>query len=62
LHCARNIWVDGSLSNAEWFEHVFRDIRARFPAYRIAVIMVLATEEVVRARAEKRAKGARGLN
>lgn len=52
----QHIWVDGSLSNAEWFVKVFSEIRERYPAYQIAIFKISAPEEVIRTRVEKRAK------
>lgn len=52
---SQNIWVDGSLRNAEWFVRVFEDIRERFPAYRIAIFQVTAPEAMIRARVQERA-------
>lgn len=51
----QNIWVDGSLRNAEWFGRVFKDVRERYPAYRIAIFQVNAPEAVVRQRVQARA-------
>eukprot|EP00971_Amphidinium_carterae_P110715 2193164-Amphidinium_carterae.1 len=40
----QNIWVEGSLRDAEWFARVFRDIRERFPKYSIGIVHVQASE------------------
>ncbi len=32
----------------EWFKHVFEDIRARYPIYKIAIFYVYASEAKVR--------------
>mmetsp|Transcript_1021 Transcript_1021/g.3078 ORF Transcript_1021/g.3078 Transcript_1021/m.3078 type:complete len:354 (+) Transcript_1021:1-1062(+) len=56
LRRSQNIWVDGSLRNAEWFVKVFDDIRERFPAYRIAIFEVTAPEQVIRKRIADRAR------
>lgn len=56
LRRSQNIWVDGSLRNAEWFVKVFDDIRERFPAYRIAIFEVTAPEHVIRKRVAERAR------
>lgn len=55
LSRSQNIWMDGSLRNAEWFVHVFDDIRERFPAYRIAIFQVTAPESLVLQRVAQRA-------
>jgi len=54
LQRRQNIWVDGSLRNARWFEQVFCDIRSRFPHYRIGIIHVHASEQRVRERVRER--------
>lgn len=56
LRSRQNIWVDGSLRDAAWFQIVFKDIRERFPHYRIAIIYVSASETLVRERIQKRQK------
>ena len=51
----QNCWVDGSLRNATWFTEVFKDIRERFPDYRVAIIAVRASTETVMQRVASRA-------
>mmetsp|Transcript_2746 Transcript_2746/g.4127 ORF Transcript_2746/g.4127 Transcript_2746/m.4127 type:complete len:779 (+) Transcript_2746:248-2584(+) len=46
----QHVWVDGSLSDSEWFYKGFEDIRNRFPHYRIAIIYITASEETIRQR------------
>lgn len=53
---SQNIWVDGSLRNAEWFAKVFEDVRERYPAYRIAIFHVTAPEAIIRQRVKSRAE------
>jgi len=50
----RNLWIDGSLSDAEWYRNVFRDVRERFPRYRIAIVYVHCAPEQVHAQAARR--------
>lgn len=50
----QNIWVDGSLRDTAWFDKVFADIRSRYPHYRIGIIAVVASEQTIRERIEKR--------
>jgi len=50
------VWVDGSLQDHEWYSHVFKDIRKRFPLYKIAILYVFADEKDVIDRAENRAQ------
>ena len=56
LRRRQNCWVDGSLRNGVWFIGVFADIRERFPDYRVAIIAVRASLDVVLQRVESRAK------
>eukprot|EP00958_Prasinococcus_capsulatus_P021069 scaffold2805_cov202-Prasinococcus_capsulatus_cf.AAC.11 len=49
------VWVDGSFRDAEWYAQVFARVRARHPAYRIAIMYVFAPPEVVLRRALRRA-------
>uniref|UniRef100_A0A7S2PK64 Zeta toxin domain-containing protein n=1 Tax=Zooxanthella nutricula TaxID=1333877 RepID=A0A7S2PK64_9DINO len=51
----QNIWVDGSLRNADFYASQFQDIRQRQPHYRIAIFYVAATEQTIRERIERRA-------
>mmetsp|Transcript_10557 Transcript_10557/g.24558 ORF Transcript_10557/g.24558 Transcript_10557/m.24558 type:complete len:688 (+) Transcript_10557:264-2327(+) len=55
MRLTQNVWVDGSLRDGPWFSKVFRDIRRRFPRYKIAIFEVTVRESVVRARIAKRA-------
>eukprot|EP00658_Telonema_sp_P-2_P079296 TRINITY_DN7620_c0_g2_i1.p1 TRINITY_DN7620_c0_g2~~TRINITY_DN7620_c0_g2_i1.p1 ORF type:complete len:424 (+),score=123.63 TRINITY_DN7620_c0_g2_i1:479-1750(+) len=55
LQRSRNTWVDGSLGNHQWFTSVFKDIRERFPQYKIAVFYIFCRAEQVMERAAKRA-------
>lgn len=50
----QHIWVDGSLSDGDWFQNIFEDIRKRFPHYRIAIFYISASEPTIRARIAKR--------
>ncbi|CAM9804924.1 unnamed protein product [Ectocarpus fasciculatus] len=52
----KNVWVDGSLRDSEWYEQVFEDIRKTHPTYRIAILYVHASEEQVLERARRRAE------
>jgi len=56
LKNSQNIWVDGSLHDADWFVKVFDRLRREFPHYRIAIFLIYASEEKVRERIAKRAK------
>eukprot|EP00992_Anisonema_acinus_P005541 TRINITY_DN18345_c0_g1_i1.p1 TRINITY_DN18345_c0_g1~~TRINITY_DN18345_c0_g1_i1.p1 ORF type:complete len:441 (+),score=71.15 TRINITY_DN18345_c0_g1_i1:62-1384(+) len=55
MEAAKNVWVDGSLRDADWYVKVFKDIRERFKGqYRIAILSVTAPKEVVLERARAR--------
>ena len=56
LRTSQHVWVDGSLRDGDWFVGVFDDIRTRYPDYRIAIFSVHASERVVRARCDSRAR------
>jgi hypothetical protein len=47
--------VDGSLRDRNWYASWFGRVRAEFPQYRIAILMITASRERIYARAEKRA-------
>ena len=50
------MWVDGSLRDGEWYQQVFARIRARHPAYRIAILYVAADRDTVYRRIAARAE------
>lgn len=52
----KHVWVDGSLRDAEWYTQVFKQMRDRYPSFRIAILHVLASWETVQARAASRAQ------
>jgi len=49
-----NVWIDGSLGDAEWFAHEFKNIRKRFPHYRIAIVNVHCSDGKIFSRAAQR--------
>ena len=51
----KHLWVDGSLRDGDWYRSVFEGIKQRYPAYRIAIIHVVADDDIVYERARKRA-------
>jgi Zeta toxin len=53
---SKNILVDGSLRNADWYMNTFARIRAEFPIYRIAILLVTASQDTVYRRAARRAR------
>ena len=40
MRSSQNVWVDGSLRDGAWFSQVFRNIRHRFPHYKLAIFEV----------------------
>mmetsp|Transcript_56530 Transcript_56530/g.132578 ORF Transcript_56530/g.132578 Transcript_56530/m.132578 type:complete len:695 (+) Transcript_56530:94-2178(+) len=52
----QNVWIDGSLRNAEFYAQQFTQVRARFPFYRIAIFYVTAPEATIRERIKHRAE------
>lgn len=52
----KNVWIDGSLRDGQWYCQVFEGIRRTRPHYRIAIFHVLAPWEAVVARASSRAR------
>ena len=53
---SKNILIDGSLRNADWHESMLKRLRASYPNYRIAILLVTADAERIYERAERRAK------
>ena len=47
LRARQHVWVDGSLRDGEWYQQVLARIRARHPAYRIAILYVAADRDTV---------------
>lgn len=56
LQEGKNIIVDGSLRDHEWYDQYFKKLRRRYPGLKIAIIHVHASPDVVRKRAAARAK------
>ena len=56
LRDRRHVWVDGSLRDGEWYSGEFERISREHPAYKIAIVHVVATRSVVLERAERRAQ------
>jgi len=50
-----HVLIDGSLRDARWYTGVFKTLRSRFPALRIAILYTTADEETVRGRVAERA-------
>lgn len=56
LQQGKNVLVDGSLKDAEWYLEYFRTLRQQFPTLKIAIIHVMAKKETVLARCRRRAE------
>lgn len=56
LRRQKNLLVDGTLRDTEWYRRHFARIRADFSHYRIVLLSIRAPPEVVYARAAKRAQ------
>jgi Zeta toxin len=54
LHAGKNVLVDGSLRDHNWYKQYFARLRADFPGIRIAILHVTAPKEAVFQRAEVR--------
>ncbi|KAL3921547.1 MAG: hypothetical protein SGILL_002691 [Bacillariaceae sp.] len=52
----RNILVDGSLRDTDWYDVLFHRIRTDFPQYRLVILYVSATSETIKSRARRRAE------
>jgi hypothetical protein len=55
LRASKCVLVDGSLRDRDWYARWFGRVRAEFPQYRIAIVLVTASRERVYERAKKRA-------
>ncbi|CAB9529203.1 Zeta toxin [Seminavis robusta] len=55
LQSGKNVMVDGSLRNAEWYKTYFKRLRSDFPILRLAIIHVTAPREAIFQRAAERA-------
>jgi hypothetical protein len=57
LLAGKHCWVDGSLRDGAWYEHVLRTIKQRHPRYRVAILHVEAKQEVILERVRRRGEG-----
>lgn len=55
LRASKNVWVDGSLRDTQWYEQFFAFVRRAHPQYRIAIFEVKASWESVCRRVAQRA-------
>lgn len=56
LEQGKNLLIDGSLRNAQWYIQYIASLRSKFPRLKFAIIAVVAAEETIRARAANRAR------
>lgn len=56
LQKGKNVLVDGSLRNAEWYKQYILSLHAKFPKLRFAIIHVTASEYTIFERVAKRTK------
>ena len=56
LQQGKNVLVDGSLKDADWYLQYIHRLRQQFPKLKIAIIHVMAQEATVLARCRKRAE------
>lgn len=54
LQSGKNVMVDGSLRNAEWYKTYFKRLRTDFPMLRLGIIHVTAPREAIYKRAAVR--------
>jgi Zeta toxin len=54
LQSGKNVMVDGSLRNAEWYKTYFQRLRSDFPMLRLGIIHVTAPREAIFQRAAVR--------
>jgi Zeta toxin len=52
----RNILVDGSLRDTEWYQHLFQRLRNEFPQYMLCILYISASPQTIKDRAHERAK------
>lgn len=52
----KNVLVDGSLRDAEWYSKYIKDLRIRYPQLNIGILYVTAAKDTILQRAAERAK------
>jgi hypothetical protein len=52
----QNVWIDGSLRNADFYAKVFENIRRQYPHYKISIMYIFADEASIRRRIQIRAE------
>jgi hypothetical protein len=61
LDAGADVLVDGSLRDVDWYSALFRQYRADFPSYQIAILHITAPAELVKERARCRALATRRI-
>ena len=56
LDDGKNVLVDGSLRDAEWYSKYIKDLRVQYPHLNIGILYVTATKDTILNRAAERAK------
>jgi len=56
LQSGKNVMVDGSLRDSEWYKIYFARLRKEFPNLKLAILHVMAPKEAVFQRAKERAR------
>jgi hypothetical protein len=56
LQQGKNVLVDGSLKDADWYLAYFQTLRHQFPRLKIAILHVMAKKETILARCRRRAE------
>lgn len=56
LNLGKNVLIDGSLRNADWYKQYIATLRSQFPNLKIGIIFVTASEETILSRARRRAE------
>ena len=51
-----DVWVDGSLRDAAWYEGELARIREQHPRYRIAIVVVSAPDDMIEGNIQRRAR------
>jgi hypothetical protein len=54
LQQRQHVWIDGSLRNYEYYSDFIKSIKKRYRHYRIAILHIFASDDIVRARIQQR--------
>jgi hypothetical protein len=59
LYNGKNVLVDGSLRDGEWYSNYLQDLQSKFPNLRIGIVHITAKLETILSRIERRSVGGR---